>query len=224
MRVLIAEGDPRSALPKLRLAGSAWRELDAPYETARVRVLVGQACRALADFETSAMEFDGARAGFERLEARPDLERLDKLAASPSTRVLNGLTRRELEVLSLVASGVTNRAIARQLGLSEKTVARHVSNIFTKIAVTSRAAATSVCLRERLDREFVDRTTHAAMAGATQYDRSRETSAAPTVLSGRSAGTLMAKDHDMTDVHQQATPVAPHTASVERMGRDRGSL
>ena len=141
--VLIAEGDPRSALPKLRLAGSAWRELDAPYETARVRVLIGQACRALADFETSAMEFEGARSAFERLEARPDLDRLDGLAASTSARVRGGLTQREREVLSLVASGGTNRVIARQLGLSEKTVARHVSNIFTKISVTSRAAATA---------------------------------------------------------------------------------
>jgi len=141
--VLIAEGDPRSALPKLRLAGLAWRELDAPYETARVRVLIGQACRALADLETSVMEFDGARATFERLEARPDLQRLDELMASTLARARNGLTRRELEVLSLVASGVTNRVIARQLGLSEKTVARHVSNIFTKIAVTSRSAATA---------------------------------------------------------------------------------
>ncbi len=141
--VLIAEGDPRSALPKLRLAGSAWRELDAPYETARVRVLIGQACRALADLETSAMEFESARAVFERLEAGPDLERLDSLAASTWARVHDGLSPRELEVLRLVASGGTNRVIARQLGLSEKTVARHVSNIFTKIAVTSRAAATA---------------------------------------------------------------------------------
>ncbi len=141
--VLIAEGDPRSALPRLRLAGSAWRELDAPYETARVRVLIGQACRALADRETSAMEFDGARAVFERLGAGPDLERLHALTASTSARVHAGLTQREVEVLSLVASGVTNRMIARQLGLSEKTVARHISNIFTKIAVTSRAAATA---------------------------------------------------------------------------------
>jgi DNA-binding CsgD family transcriptional regulator len=141
--VLIAEGDPRSALPKLRLAGSAWRELDAPYETAHVRVLIGQACRTLADLESSAMEFDGARAVFERLEARPDLERLDRLVALRSTRVQDDLSQREIEVLRLVASGVTNRVIARELGLSEKTVARHVSNIFTKIAVTSRSAATA---------------------------------------------------------------------------------
>jgi len=141
--VLIAEGDPRSALRKLRLAGSAWRALDAPYETARVRVLIGQACRTLEDLESSAMEFDGARAGFERLEARPDLERLDRLAAATSARVHDVLSQREIEVLRLIASGVTNRAIARQLGLSEKTVARHVSNIFTKIAVASRAAATA---------------------------------------------------------------------------------
>jgi DNA-binding NarL/FixJ family response regulator len=106
-------------------------------------VLIGQACRTLADLESSAMEFDGARAVFERLEARPDLERLDRLVALRSTRVQDDLSQREIEVLRLVASGVTNRVIARELGLSEKTVARHVSNIFTKIAVTSRSAATA---------------------------------------------------------------------------------
>ena len=141
--VLIAEGDPRSALRKLRLAGSAWRELDAPYETAHVRVLLGLACRTLGDLESSAMEFDAARAVFERLEAGPDLERLDRLAALTLGRIHDVLSQREVEVLRLVASGETNRVIARELGLSEKTIARHVSNIFTKIAVTSRAAATA---------------------------------------------------------------------------------
>ena len=141
--VLIAEGDPRSALRRLRLAGSAWRDLDAPYQTAHVRVLIGQACRTLGDLESSAMEFAGARAVFERLEAGPDLERLDRLAASTLRRIHDVLSKREVEVLRLVASGETNRVIARELGLSEKTIARHVSNIFTKIAVTSRAAATA---------------------------------------------------------------------------------
>jgi DNA-binding CsgD family transcriptional regulator/tetratricopeptide (TPR) repeat protein len=141
--VLLAEGDVRSALPKLRLAASAWRGLDAPYETARVRVLIGLACGALDDPEGFAMELDGARTVFEQLGARPDLERLDVLMRRPYGQVPGGLTRRELQVLRLIASGKTNRAIAKELGLSEKTVARHVHNSLTKIGVPSRAAATA---------------------------------------------------------------------------------
>lgn len=148
--VLLAEGDARSALPKLRLAGSVWRELDAPHETARVRVLIGLACRALGDPETSAMEFGGARTVFEQLGAQPDIERLDALASSPHRKAPGGLTAREVEVLRLVASGKTNRAIAKELGLSEKTIARHVHNCFTKIGVPSRAAATAYAYENAL--------------------------------------------------------------------------
>ena len=141
--VVLAKGDARSALLKLRAAGSAWRGLDAPYETARVRVLVGLACGALGDSETSTMELEGARRAFEQLGARPDIERLDVLVSRPSGRTTGGLTTRELEVLRLIASGLTNRAIAKELGLSEKTVARHVHNSLTKIGAPSRAAATA---------------------------------------------------------------------------------
>jgi DNA-binding CsgD family transcriptional regulator len=142
--VLLAEGDARSALPKLRVAGSGWRELDAPYETARVGVLIGLACRALGDPETSAMELDGARKVFQQLGAKPDIERLDALREPPQGEAIpDGLTAREVEVLRLVASGKTNRAIAKQLGLSEKTVARHVHNSLTKMGVPSRTAATA---------------------------------------------------------------------------------
>jgi DNA-binding CsgD family transcriptional regulator len=142
--VQLAEGDARSALPKLRVAGSGWRGLDAPYETARVRVLIGLACGALGDPETSTMELDGARKVFEQLGAKPDIERLDALMRRPyGDAAPGGLTTREVEVLRLVASGMTNRAIAAQLGLSEKTVARHVHNSLTKIGVRSRAAATA---------------------------------------------------------------------------------
>jgi DNA-binding CsgD family transcriptional regulator len=142
--VLLAEGDARSALPKFRVASSAWRELDAPYEIARVRVLIGLACRALGDPETSAMELDGARKAFQQLGAKPDIERLNALTRRPyGGATAAGLTPREVQVLRLVASGKTNRAIAKQLGLSEKTVARHVHNSLTKIGVPSRAAATA---------------------------------------------------------------------------------
>jgi DNA-binding CsgD family transcriptional regulator/tetratricopeptide (TPR) repeat protein len=141
--VLFADGNARSALPKLRRAGSAWRGLDAPYEVARVQVLIGLACSALADPETSAMELDGARKVFEQLGAKPDIERLDVLLKRTYGQTPAGLTAREVEVLRLVASGRTNRAIARELGLSEKTVARHVHNSLTKIGAPSRAAATA---------------------------------------------------------------------------------
>ncbi|WP_053719518.1 response regulator transcription factor [Saccharothrix sp. NRRL B-16348] len=148
--VLLAGGDARSALRKLRLAASAWRELDAPHETARVRVLTGLACRALDDPETSAMELRGARTVFERLGATPDIERVDALTTLPHRNAPGGLTAREVEVLRLVASGRTNRAIAQELGLSEKTVARHISNCFTKIRVSSRAAATAYAYEHAL--------------------------------------------------------------------------
>jgi ATP/maltotriose-dependent transcriptional regulator MalT len=141
--VLLARGDARSALPTLRLAGSTWRGLNAPYEIARVGVLIGLACAALGDQETSAMEFDGARKAFDQLGAKADTERLDGLMRRPYGRVPGGLTTREVEVLRLVASGITNRAIAKELGVSEKTVARHVHNLLAKIGAQSRAAATA---------------------------------------------------------------------------------
>jgi DNA-binding CsgD family transcriptional regulator len=141
--VLFAEGDARSALPKLRGAGSAWRGLDAPYEVARVQVLIGLACKALGDPETSAMELEGARKVFDQLGAKPDIERLNVLLKRTYGQTPAGLTAREVEVLRLVASGKTNRAIARELALSEKTVARHVHNSLTKIGVPSRTAATA---------------------------------------------------------------------------------
>ncbi|HEX6758874.1 MAG TPA: LuxR C-terminal-related transcriptional regulator [Propionibacteriaceae bacterium] len=148
--VLFAEGDARSALPKLRAAGSAWRGLDAPYEVARVQVLIGLACSALDDPETSAMELESARKVFEQLGAKPDIERLNVLPKQTYGRAPGGLTEREVEVLRLVASGKTNRAIARELGLSEKTIARHVHNSLTKIGAPSRAAATAYAYQNGL--------------------------------------------------------------------------
>lgn len=144
--LLLAEGDARAALPALRGAASLWRELDAPYEGARVRVLVAQACRALDDASTAAMELDGARRVFRELGALPDLAAIESRSADTS-----GLSRREAEVLRLVAAGKSNRAIALQLAISEKTVARHVSNIFTKLGVVSRAAATAYAYEHGLN-------------------------------------------------------------------------
>ena len=144
--VSLAEGDARSALVALRRAGRAWRELEAPYEAARVRELVGLACRALGDNDTAALEREAARAAFERLGAATDLARLDAVAPNGN----RGLTPRELQVLRLVAAGHTNKAIAAELVLSERTVDRHVSNTFAKFGVSSRAAATAYAYEHRL--------------------------------------------------------------------------
>ena len=150
--VLLATGDARAALAALRRAWAGWREVDAPYEAARARVLIGLACRALGDEDAAAMELDAARQAFEQLGARPDLGRLQRLATPPATRTAGGLTARETQVLALVATGRTNRAIAKELAISEKTVARHLSNIFTKLGLSSRAAATAYAFQHDLAR------------------------------------------------------------------------
>ena len=141
--VLLLEGDARAALGALRHAWAAWQELEVPYEAARVRVLIGLACRQLGDEDTALMELDAARWVFEQLGAAPDLARAQTLSRKARAKPPGGLTARELEVLRLVATGKTNRSIAADLFLSEKTVARHVSNIFTKLGLSSRAAATA---------------------------------------------------------------------------------
>lgn len=141
--VLLAEGDARAALAALRRARTAWQELEAPYEAARVRVLTGLACRALGDEDSAELELDAARRVFEQLGAAPDLARVEQLSRRQAPKAPGGLTRREVEVLRLVAGGKTNRGIADELVISEKTVARHLSNIFTKLGLSSRAAATA---------------------------------------------------------------------------------
>jgi len=148
----IADGAAHAALVSLHRALDLWQELHAPYPAARVRVAIGIACRALGDEDGGALELDAARAAFERLGAAPDLARVDSLRArAPAAHTgARGLTRRELEVLKLVASGRTNRQIGADLDLSEKTVDRHVSNIFAKLDVPSRAAATAYAFRHRL--------------------------------------------------------------------------
>jgi DNA-binding CsgD family transcriptional regulator len=137
----LAEGDAGSALVSLRRAWQLWHDLEAPYEASRVRVLVGLACRALGDEDTAAMELEAARDVFAQLGARPDLEHIDSLNRAAEPGEAHGLTRRELEVLRLVAAGKSNRKIAEALVISEHTVARHVQNIFAKLDVSSRTAA-----------------------------------------------------------------------------------
>ncbi len=143
--VALARGDAQTALTALRQAERTWRELEAPYESARVRALVGQACRALGDEDTAALELEAARETFEKLGAGPDLAHL-----GDSRPERHGLTDRELEVLRLVAAGKSNREIAAALVISEHTVARHVQNIFGKLGVSSRTAAGAFAFEHRL--------------------------------------------------------------------------
>jgi len=148
--VALADGDSQAAIGALRHAWTVWCELDTPYEAARARVLIGLACRELGDDDTASMELDLARRAFTQLGAAPDLARLEVLSTPPESAPAGGLTGREVEVIELVAAGKTNRQIAEALFISEKTVARHVSNIFTKLAVSSRSAATAYAYRHGL--------------------------------------------------------------------------
>ena len=148
--VALAQGDAGDALGALRHARQVWEELEAPYEAARVRVLMGLACRELGDEDTAALELEGARGVFARLGAAPDLARIDSLSVGATSVDAHGLTPRELQVLRFVAAGKTNRAIAAELVLSERTVDRHVSNILTKLGVSSRAGATAYAYEHEL--------------------------------------------------------------------------
>jgi ATP/maltotriose-dependent transcriptional regulator MalT len=138
-RLLIAQGDPSGACAVLREALELWQQLEVPYEVATVRLLLGQACRGCGDEEGATRSLASAAAIFDRLGATLDAGEL-RGSAPPST-LPGGLTAREAEVLSLVAAGSTNKDIAADLRLSERTVARHLSNIFTKLGVGSRTAA-----------------------------------------------------------------------------------
>ena len=148
--MLLAEGDAPEALRSLRRAQRGWQQLDVPYEAARCRVLAGKACRAMGDEDLAQMEFAAARSSFTDLGARPDVEAVDALSGTPAGSRSDPLTARECEVLRLVAAGMTNRGIANELFLSEKTVARHVSNIFTKLDLSSRSAATAYAYQHGL--------------------------------------------------------------------------
>lgn len=141
--VLLASGDPARALEALRRAWRLWQALDAPYETARVRLLLALVCRELGDADAADMELDAAAQVFQRLQALPALSRVDELSHRRERTTPGGLTNREVDVLRLVATGATNREVADILVISEKTVARHLSNMFTKLGVGSRAAATA---------------------------------------------------------------------------------
>jgi DNA-binding CsgD family transcriptional regulator len=169
--VLFHEGDPEAALVLARRAWSRWLSLDAPFEAARCRALMASLCAALGDEESARLERAAARAVFSELGAAPalsglelsGLERSAPVAPDARTAPLPAagndvghaagagpLTARETEVVQLVSAGLSNRDIAAELFISEKTVARHLSNIFTKLGLTSRAAATAYAYRHGL--------------------------------------------------------------------------
>ncbi len=161
--ILVEEDRHEAALAALNSALALWRQLDAPYESARTRVKIARAYRVLGDTDGCEIEIDEARRTFERLQAAPDLARLDESTDGSAEHDIaglddsidggaapGGLTPREVEVLGLVATGMTNRAIAEDLFISEKTVARHVSNIFAKLGISSRAAATAFAYEHSL--------------------------------------------------------------------------
>jgi DNA-binding CsgD family transcriptional regulator len=153
--VALAEGDAAGAIGPLRDAQQVWQRIGAPYLSARIRVLVARAFHALGDEDGAALEREAARKIFVQLGAAPDVAAIELMAApahaeAGSAAGAHGLSARELEVLLLVAAGKTNKAIANELFLSEKTVDRHVSNIFVKLDVPSRAAATAWAYQHRL--------------------------------------------------------------------------
>jgi DNA-binding CsgD family transcriptional regulator len=148
--VLMAGDKTKAGFTHLREAWATWQSLEMPYECARVRVLIGRACHILGDCEMARLHFDGAGAVFRQLGAAPDLVDLERRTASEDLGPLGSLTDREREVLSLVAAGETNRRIATALGISEHTVARHLSNIFDKLGVTSRTAASAFAHKHNL--------------------------------------------------------------------------
>lgn len=141
--VLIAEKQYRTALSVLRHAWAGWTELGAPYEAARVRILIGMAQRALGNDQGAALELDAARSELRRLGAWTDVATIIDQTASATVGIEEGLTSREVEVLRLLATGVTNREISTGLFISEKTVATHVGSILRKLGVRSRSAATA---------------------------------------------------------------------------------
>ena len=148
--VALDEGDVATALPLLRSAARWWREIEAPYAVATLSVLIALACRAMGDDEAAQLELQSARATFSRLGARPDLHRVETLLNPSQPVSSHGLTARETQVLKLIAAGKTNHAIASELFLSERTVHRHVTNIFDKLGVRSRTAAASYGIQHHI--------------------------------------------------------------------------
>jgi DNA-binding CsgD family transcriptional regulator len=148
--VLAAQGEPVRALSRLRLALRVWRHLGLPYDEAASRLAIARCCRQLGDEATASLELVGAYRILTNLGARPDLHRARASPRGDPGASTHGLTVRELEVLRLLATGLTNRDIADRLSVAVRTVDTHVSHILTKLGVSTRAAATAYAHRHGL--------------------------------------------------------------------------
>jgi DNA-binding CsgD family transcriptional regulator len=146
----LAAGQDEAALTTLRSAAGLWRQVNAPYELAIVHAKLGSVYEERGDEDGARMEYEAAQEIFEQLGAAPDAARMTERLGRWTRRAAGGLTGREVEVLRLLATGKSNRAIGTALAISEKTVARHISNIFTKLDLSSRSAATAYAYEHRL--------------------------------------------------------------------------
>jgi DNA-binding NarL/FixJ family response regulator len=145
---MLAQGDAGGALPALRDALQRWQALDAAFEASRVRVVLARAYQHLGDVRAAERELDASIPVFTRLGAVPDIRTADRLrsATTPS----HPITEREIQVLVLVAAGKTNREIGGELFISPRTVSRHLENIYAKLSLSSRSAATAWCMEHGL--------------------------------------------------------------------------
>ena len=148
--VLLADGDIEAASTSLRQACETWRELEMPYEEAQTCLLLAAVCEQRGDQDGRRLELEAARRRFKQLDAAPWLARIAEQSERASHQRIGSLSEREAQVLRLLAAGKTNRAIADELFISEKTVARHVSNIFDKLGVSSRTGATAWAFQHNL--------------------------------------------------------------------------
>jgi ATP/maltotriose-dependent transcriptional regulator MalT len=147
---LLARGDVAGAGTSLREAWDIWRDLEMPYEQAQTCLLLATVCERRGDEDDRRLELDAARKLFKRLNVELPLARITGPSGRGTLRAAGSLSERELQVLHLLAGGKTNRAIAADLFISEKTVARHVSNIFDKLGVSTRTAATAWAYQRNL--------------------------------------------------------------------------
>jgi ATP/maltotriose-dependent transcriptional regulator MalT len=148
--VLLAEGDVEGAATLLCRASEIWRDLEMPYEEAHTCLLMARVCERRGDQEGRRLDVEAARRLFKQLNAECCLARIGEQPKRPTSDAVGSLSEREAQVLRLIASGKTNRAIAEELFISDKTVARHVSNIFDKLGVSSRSAATAWAYQRNL--------------------------------------------------------------------------
>jgi ATP/maltotriose-dependent transcriptional regulator MalT len=148
--VLLRENDMDGASAALRTAWEIWRDLEMPYEEAQTRLLMAVVCQRQSNRDGQRLELDAAKRILNQLNAAPALVETAPAPTRRTDRAVGSLSEREVQVLRLLAAGKTNRDIGDELFISEKTVARHVSNIFDKLGVSSRASATAWAYQRNL--------------------------------------------------------------------------